>query len=46
MDIMSEKNLVDSELKILKLATNLDKIGNNSNGNHQYKNLMVNIRNE
>jgi len=43
---VSDKSLLESEAKLLKLAVNLEKMGSNSTLNHTYKNLVVNLRNE
>lgn len=45
-DIMGQKSQLESELKILKLTINLDKMGNVPHMNVKYKNMIIGFRNE
>lgn len=42
----NEKSLLESEIKLLKLTVNLEKIGDNNNLNKVYKNLIINFRDQ
>lgn len=43
---LAVRNTLESENKTLRLASSLEKLGNNGNNNIQIYNLVINVRTE